>query len=217
MSEIVNDLKVELLEISESKGLNLTAESSRIKHTKNGQLDIMSNGPINISGGNGSNFDGLSVVINGGNGLENSNSSGGSIVIAGGHGTGNAESGQINITAGSNFGGTGGDIYLEAGLSQYEYDSYLGNPGGNIYISTGLGGEKCGDVNIRLGPDVLAINNIGKSGRFNIRYGAFKLAVFDNNTERNNRIPTPEKGDMCFVDNKITVYNGTVWKTIAFE
>lgn len=217
MSEIVNDLKVELLKISESKGLNLTSESSRIKHTKNGQLDIMSNGPINISGGNGSNFDGLSVVINGGNGLENSNSSGGSIVIAGGHGTGNAESGQINITAGSNFGGLGGDIYLEAGLSQYEYDSYLGNPGGDIYINTGLGGEKCGNVNIRLGPDILAINNIGPSGRFNIRYGAFKLAVFNTAGDRDIRINPAEKGDMCFVDNKITVHDGTGWKTIAFE
>jgi phage gp45-like len=85
MAEITDDLKIDLLEISQSNGINLTSESTRIKHTKNGQFDITSNGPINISGGDGSNFDGLSVVINGANGLENSNSSGGSIVIAGGH------------------------------------------------------------------------------------------------------------------------------------
>jgi hypothetical protein len=235
MSEITDDLKIDLLEISQSNGINLTSESTRIKHTKNGQFDIMSNGPINISGGNGSNFDGLSVVINGGNGLENSNSSGGSIVIAGGHGTGNAESGQINITAGSNLNGIGGDIYLEAGLSKYNSS---GNPGGNIIIQSGFGGETCGNIdffssptnsaqsigpggniNFYLGPTTLGFNetSYGTSGKVNIINGAFKLAIFTNSTERNGRIPIPEKGDMCFVADKINVYDGTAWRTISFD
>ncbi len=278
MAEITDDLKIDLLEISQSNGINLTSESTRIKHTKNGQFDITSNGIINISTGDGilnnndlqingniniftknadntmdeelsinivggdgsSEFEGSYINIKGGNGLQGTNSSGGGVDILGGRGAGTGNGGDVHITSGFNFNGDAGDIYLEAGLSQYKSSGITGKPGGNISIQSGYGGEKCGDINFyisptfstqsigaggninfNLGPTNLGLNetSYGPSGRVNIINGALKLAVFSNAEERDNRITTTtrQKGDMCFVADKINVYDGTAWRTISFD
>lgn len=276
MAEITDDLKIDLLEISQSNGINLTSESTRIKHTKNGQFDITSNGIINIStgyeilnengfqingniniatknadnntveqlsinivGGDGtSEVDGSDISINAGKGLQGANSSGGEVTIYGGSGEGTGTGGNVFIASGLNFDGGAGDIYLQAGLSQYKSAGITGKPGGNISIQSGYGGEKCGDINFfssptnsaqsigpcgninfYLGPINLGFNetSYGTSGKVNIINGALKLAVFDNNTQRTARIPNPEKGDMCFVNNKINVHDGSNWRTISFD
>lgn len=274
MSEITDDLKIDLLEISQSNGINLTSESTRIKHTKNGQFDITSNGIINIStgyeilndnefqlngniniatknadnttvdqlsinivGGDGSSeVDGSDISIKAGKGL--ANSSGGEVSIFGGNGEGTGAGGNVRISSGLNFNGDAGDIYLSAGLSQYKSAGITGKPGGNISIQSGYGGEKCGDINFFISPTYSAssigeggnINfnlgpknitppatSYGTSGKVNIINGALKLAIFANTTQRNERITNPEKGDMCFVDDKINVHDGTIWRTISFD
>jgi flagellar basal body rod protein FlgG len=276
MAEIMDDLKVELLEISQSNGINLTSESTRIKHTKNGQFDITSNGIINISTGDGilnnndlqingninivtknadntmdeelsinivggdgtSQVDGSYISIKAGNGLQGANSSGGEVTIYGGSGEGTGTGGQVRIGAGSNLNGYGGDLYLEAGLSQYKSAGITGNSGGSIIIQSGYGGETCGNIdffssptnsaqsigpggniNFYLGPTNLGFNETlyGTSGKVNIINGALKLAVFADTSQRTSRIPNPEKGDMCFVNNKINVHDGSNWRTISFD
>ena len=53
MSEIDEDLKISKLEISNNLGLTLTAENSRIKHSGEGELNILSNnGDIRINSNN---------------------------------------------------------------------------------------------------------------------------------------------------------------------
>jgi hypothetical protein len=254
MAEITDDLKIDLLEISQSNGINLTSESTRIKHTKNGQFAITSNGIINISTGDGilnnndlqingniniftknadntmdeelsinivggdgsSEFEGSYINIKGGNGLQGANSSGGGVDIFGGRGEGTGDGGEVRIASGSNLNGSAGNLYLEGGLSKYNSDGITGNPGGNIIIQSGYGGEKCGDVNIFTGQTILG-PSFGPTGRVKIMNGAFKLAIFTNSDERDDRIPIPEKGDMCFVADKINVHNGTAWRTISFD
>lgn len=246
MAEICNDIKVNLVEAVGNLGINLTSTNTRINHTKSGTLDVSSNGTINISssyinigidsknenqttdepieinikGSRGtSNVDSGSIKIESGSGGEGLNSYGGELSIISGNGEGTGYGGQININAGSGKLGDGGDIYIKAGIST----DYTGNGanGGNISIESGNGVDKCGDVNVWLGPsdqpDNSSIYAYGPTGRFNINYGAFKLAIFNNTTTRNLRIPIPEKGDMCFVADKINVYDGSNWRTLAFE
>ena len=49
MSEIVEDLKIANLEITDSLGLTLTSEDSRVSHTGTGDLEILSNGDCTVS------------------------------------------------------------------------------------------------------------------------------------------------------------------------
>jgi hypothetical protein len=246
MSEIYDDIKVNLVEAVGNLGINLTSTNTRINHTQSGTLDVSSNGTINISssyinigidsknenqttdepseinikGSKGTaNTESGSINIECGSGGEGLNSSGGELSIISGNGEGTGTGGQINITAGRGKLGDGGNIYIQAGISNNNTQN--GANGGNISIHSGNGGDKCGDVNVWLGPsDANGGANIpifGPTGRFNINYGAFKLAIFDNQTIRDLRIPTPQKGDMCFVNDKINVHNGTTWKTLAFD
>jgi hypothetical protein len=257
MSEIYDDIKVNLVESVGNLGINLTSTDTRINHTKSGTFDMTSNGTINIStgnseintpdynvsgninigtkdatsttadpisiniiGGNGSaDIEGTGIYIQSGSGGQDLDSYGGEISIRTGNGEGTGSGGQITITAGLGRLGDGGDIYLQAGISNNNTEN--GANGGNIIIQSGNGGIKCGDVNVFLGPSDAnggaSIPYFGPTGRFNINYGAFKLAIFNNTTIRDQRIPTPQKGDMCFVNDKINVHNGTTWKTLAFD
>jgi hypothetical protein len=254
MSELVDDIKVNLVEAVGNLGINLTSTNTRINHSESGLLDMSSNGIINISSGNSeiytqeynvqgninigckdatsttvnpisiniiggrgtADIEGSSIYIESGSGGENLNSSGGELSIRTGNGDGTGSGGQININAGLGVLGDGGDIYITAGNSNNNTQN--GANGGNITIQPGNGADNCGDVNVFLGPSQTAdIPRFGPTGRFNINFGAFKLAVFDDNTARNLRIPIPEKGDMCFVNDKINVYNGSAWKTLSFD
>ena len=261
MSEIYEDIKVNLVESVGNLGINLTSTDTRINHTKSGTFDMSSNGTINISTGNSeintpdynvsgninigtkdatsttvdpisiniiggkgtADIEGTAIYIESGSGGQNLNSDAGEISIRSGNGEGTGTGGQITITAGFGRTGDGGDIYLQAGNSNNNTES--GANGGNIIIESGNGGNKCGDVNVFLGPsdalDGLNIPYFGPTGRFNINYGAFKLAIFVNAGVRDDRIPNPEKGDMCFVNDKINVYTGSGegegWKTLAFD
>jgi hypothetical protein len=263
MSEIYEDIKVNLVESVGNLGINLTSTDTRINHTKSGKFDMTSNGVINISTGNSEintqdynynisgninigtkdatsttvdpisiniiggkgtvDIEGTAIYIESGSGGQGLNSSAGEISIRSGNGQGTGTGGQITITAGFGTSGDGGDIYIQAGNSNNNAQS--GTNGGNIIIESGNGGIKCGDVNVFLGPsdanDGASIPFFGPTGRFNINYGAFKLAIFEDTDIRDDRIPNPEKGDMCFVNNKINVYTGSGegegWKTLAFD
>jgi hypothetical protein len=251
MSEIYNDIKVNLVEAVGNLGINLTSTDTRINHTKSGTLDMLSNGTINISSGNSEIFDqdynvpgninigskdatettedpisinirggkgtanieGSAIYIASGSGGDNLNSYGGELSIRSGQGRGTGDGGQIEIVAGLGTLGDGGDIYINAGNSEN------GENAGNISIQSGLSkNNKCGDVNVWLGPSQSnQISLFAPTGRFNVNYGAFKLSIFDNTTTRTDRIPIPEKGDMCFVGDKINVYDGLAWRTLAYD
>jgi hypothetical protein len=175
---------------------------------------------INIIGGKGTaDIEGSSIYIESGSGGENLNSSGGEFSIRSGNGSGTGSGGQITIQAGLGTIGYGGDIYIQAGNS--DRTGLGGTNGGDVSIQSGNGGVKCGDVNVWLGPsDTNGGVNIpffGPTGKFKVNYGAFRLAVFDDTERRDLRIPVPQKGDMCFVNDKIHVHNGTVWRTLAYD
>ena len=251
MSEIYNDIKVNLVEAVGNLGINLTSTDTRINHTKSGTLDMLSNGTINISsgyseiynqdyavpgniniitkdatettedpisinirGGKGTaNIEGSAIYIASGSGGDNLNSYGGELSIRSGEGRGTGGGGNIEIVAGLGILGDGGDIYINAGNSEN------GGNAGNISIQSGLGtNNKCGDVNVWLGPSQSnQISLFAPTGRFKVNYGAFKLSVFENTQTRTDRIPIPEKGDMCFVGDKINVYDGSHWRTLSYD
>lgn len=257
MEEIVDDIKVDLVEAVGQLGIRLSSDNTRITHSETGLFDISSKGTINISSGNSEIYteyyktpgninigskdatdetgesisiniiggrgtdeiEGGSVNIKSGSGQEGQNSDGGEVFLETGNGEGTGNGGQLNIRAGFGRQGDGGDIYIQAGNSNNNIEG--GATGGNIIIESGNGATKCGDVNVFLGPsDTFNNYNVpffGPTGRFNIYYGAFRLAIYQDNSIRDLRIPTPVKGDMCFVDDKIQVHNGTDWKTLAFE
>jgi hypothetical protein len=256
----MSDIKANLIELSGPLGLNLASEDTRIKHSKTGELNISSNGTINIeptvklgvttneidiisdtinitaknftinikevteseSENNSIDISGGNIYIHGGDGLEGINASGGDVEISGGLPTGNGSGGQVRLVAGGSTNAYGSNVYIEAGLSKYTPSGYTG---GNINFQSGYGGFACGDINLFVGPTYiggspLGGNAIGPSGRVSVHHGAFKLATFSDETVRTNRIPHPEKGDMCFVhtsaagNNLIHYWNGTAWKAL---
>ena len=50
MSEIVNDLKLSNLEISEESGIRLSSQNATIKHTGDGALSLTSDGDLSLTG-----------------------------------------------------------------------------------------------------------------------------------------------------------------------
>jgi len=198
---------------------------------------------INIIGGGGNeNVQAGSISLRGGDGVvDGINSNGGEIDIRAGNGSGNGDGGRITIVSGSNPDGNGSDIDIQAGLGLYSSQGVSPSViGGSINFQSGLAGSNCGNINFNLGtsniqslpttigPSGDAIFNLGqpdnspakiKSGRLRVNYGALKLPVFANTTERDLRIPvgTAEKGDMYILDSDslIYYYNGTIWKSLA--
>jgi hypothetical protein len=278
INNIDENIKCDLVEVSGSRGVNLTSQNTRIKHNKSGNFTISSNGIINIStvnpeilttdynyngcinlitknanltteegenninivGGSGEEYiQSGSIYLKGGDGLDGKNSDGGDIEIFAGNGTGDGDGGHVRIVSGSNSNGNGANVYIEAGLGLYSSQGISpGVFGGSINFQSGLAGTNCGDiefytgtsniqnlpttigpsgdVSFNLGQDNSSPNKI-KSGRLRVNYGALKLPVFADTTERNLRIPTPEKGDLCILndDSLIYYYNGTTWKTLT--
>ena len=51
MAEIVNDIKVDLVEAVGSLGITLSSNNTRIRHTETGVFDISSDGSIEVVSG----------------------------------------------------------------------------------------------------------------------------------------------------------------------
>ncbi len=213
MSEIVDDVKVNLIEAVSNLGITLTSDNTQINHTKKGVFNIESNGSVNIkSGDDADEGTGGSISITGGLGANNGK--GGDINIDAGTGnTGdNVQGGDINI-AGGNAKGTihvGGSVSISAGQG--------GNStkGGNVTISGGgsTGTENGGDIFLYGGG---AGSGGGKFGRIQCQ-SLFRVAVYENDIARND-FQSPLIGDICFVitgtnpagNNKLQVYTGSGW------
>jgi hypothetical protein len=77
MSEIVEDLKVANVEVSDNLGLTLTSENSRVCHTGTGALEVSTTGTVDISSANDltlSSGNDLIITANGNVDLVSSNS-----------------------------------------------------------------------------------------------------------------------------------------------
>ena len=192
MAEIVNDIKVDLVEAVGSLGITLSSNNTRIRHTETGVFDISSDGSIEVVSGNGtSNNLGKAISItsgNGGsgvNGQDADNIAGGTITIQAGDG---------GVQGTSDTGGQGGSVIINGG------EGNVGSDGANVVLEGGGGGPT------------------GKEGRV-VCNSSFKVVVFTNDAARDsiNR-PLPTTGDICFVqegtapagNNKLQVYTGTV-------
>lgn len=203
MSEIVDDFKISNVEITNELGINLTSDTSRIKHTGNNEFNITSSGEINVrtenkNGGNDCDInlyagDGLDVDEEGGDiRLEagNGDGSGGDIEINAGNG-GN-RGGYIEMYAGNGVDDDGGDIEIISGNSTNysggDIDIYGGDgklSGGDVYIEagekTGDNGNKGANVEIRggyangsgQGGDVVIYGGYGDDGE---SYGDIKIS-----------------------------------------
>jgi len=219
----INHTESGTLDVSSNGTINISSSYINIGiDAKNENQTTDEPSEINIKGREGTaNVEAGSIKIECGSGGEGLNSNGGELSIISGSGQGTGTGGHITITAGNGILGNGGDIYIQAGDSNNNTQN--GANGGDIIIESGNGGTKCGDVNVWLGPsDTNGGVNIpifGPTGKFKVNYGAFRLAVFGNNETRDLRIPVASRalGDMCFVGNKIQVYDGTAWRTLAFD
>ncbi len=133
MSEIVDDLKISNVEITNSLGINMTSDIARIKHTGNNEFNINSNGEITISTENKTNGYDCDINLYAGDGDsdETGGTEGGDIRIYAGDGTFNGSGGDIDIQSGYGLGtGDGGYLSIYAGGCD------IGN-GGNINIEAG--------------------------------------------------------------------------------
>lgn len=149
-NELVDDLKLSNLEISEELGIRLTSANANIKHTtKGGSLNIKSDGAIYIQGGDydsddhedndseagdiiiegGDSFtvrDGGDVELRGGDVLENGTGDGGRIYIRAGESNNSSDAGYVEIYGGYNSGnGDAGNIYIESGYAENGYGGDL--------------------------------------------------------------------------------------------
>jgi hypothetical protein len=213
MSEIVDDVKVNLIEAVSNLGITLTSDNTQVNHTKKGTFSIASNGYLNIKSGD-----------------DVDEGTGGDITITAGLGANNGKGGDINIIAGTgNLGDNvqGGDVNIEGGRARGTNDN-----GGSVSISAGQGGSttKGGNVSINGGDstgtenggDILlygggAGGGGGNFGRIQCQ-SLFRVAVYENDTAR-NAYNSPLTGDICFVitgtnpagNNKLQVYTGSGW------
>ncbi len=186
MAEIVDDLKISNVEITNSLGINLTSDFTRIKHTGNDELNISSSGEINIrtEKKNDSDCD-INFYTGNGSDIEGNDNEGGDIRLYTGDGGGNEGSGgDILIIAGDGItainGGNGGYIQIFAGdggdeggfIKMHAGDGVTGNAdGGYIEIYAGDGCENGGSIDIRGGDSgVNNPTNSSSAGSVNI-YG----------------------------------------------
>jgi hypothetical protein len=146
MAEIVDDFKISNVEITNELGINLTSDTSRIKHTGNNEFNISSRGDINIYAGEFSS-DSESESDDSDDGRD----------IRLYAGKGERDGGDIKIHAGDGESDDGGDIYIEAGDGDDDggdIDIYAGDgdsDGGDIDIYAGDGGDDGGDIDIYAG------------------------------------------------------------------
>ena len=153
MSEIVDDLKISNVEITNELGINLTSDTCRIKHTGNGRLTFSSNGEIDFRTENKTGYD-CDINFYAGDGNEDD--------------TYDTEGGDIRLNAGNgsiNQYGDGGDIEINAGDG-------LGNDGGYIEIYSGQGKNEGGYLELRAGnSNVDNVTNSAPAGYVEIYAG----------------------------------------------
>jgi len=231
----MSDIKANLIELSGPLGLNLASEDTRIKHTKTGELNISSNGTINIEptvklGVTTNEIDIISDTINITANFFAINSEvisiktkdisapisvdydvdGNDIEIICGTSSSGQEAGRITLTAGFSQDTDGGDIYINGG---YSFD----NKGGDINLDVGNGEVKPGSVFVNLGTNS---NETKECGRLQMYNGPLTLFVYETETVRERKIKNPVKGDMCLVEtstagnNLIHYWNGEAWKAL---
>jgi hypothetical protein len=179
MAEIVDDLKISNVEITNELGINFTNDITRIKHTGNDEFNISSSGEINIrtekkSNGNdcdinlytgdGQDVDGANeggdIRLICGDGGVNGGDGGDIEIYAGGGVTGNSDGGYISIYAGDG-NDEGGYVEINAGDGNDDNGGYIdiiagdgftgSADGGNIYIAAGYGYQSGGDIQLRAG------------------------------------------------------------------
>jgi len=168
MSEIVDDLKLSNLEISNELGIRLTAQDANIKYSsRGGWFNILSNGNIFMNAGendsdNDNDSDAGDIEFDAGYGYETKN--GGNLSLYGGWSYGTGNGGDVNIEAGyanNGYAGdlelyagsangvtggvAGGDVYIQSGAS------YQGITGSFVEIKGGYANTTGGDVNIYAG------------------------------------------------------------------
>ena len=207
-NEIVDDLKLSNLEISEELGIRLTSHDANIKHTitdTGGSLNIKSDGVIyieagyygdivsteagnvNISSGIASGVRNAGDIKLEGGSAENGN--GGDIKLYGGDTT-FGEAGSIKITGGLCLvSGNGGDIEIEAGEASNGYGGdltlYAGSAGG---VTGGVAG---GNVFIKSGASNDGITGSYveiKGGEANTTGGNVNIYSGDGNINNNGNI-----------------------------
>jgi hypothetical protein len=155
MSEIVDDFKISNVEITNELGINLTSDTSRIKHTGNDVFNITSSGEINIRTENKNGGNDCDINLYAGNGLDGDE--GGDIRLEAGDG--DDDGGDIEIKSGAGVNGDGGYIEMYAGNS-------INVDGGHIEIISGNGGDEGGYISIIAGD-----GNNDNGGNINITAG----------------------------------------------
>jgi hypothetical protein len=176
MSEIIDDLKISNVEITNELGINLTSDTSRIKHTGNDELNISSSGEITIrtETKNGNNDNDINLYAGSGGTEEGINDG--------------QEGGDIRLYAGDSGenGGTGGDLRIYAGdgranggyVEIYAGDSNIDNTTNNydagyieIYAGESYGqNAHAGDIEIYAGYDYSS-GTSGSGGELEITGG----------------------------------------------
>lgn len=223
----MTDIKANLVELSGSLGLNLTSEDTRIKHTKTGELNISSNGTINIEptvklGVTTNTVDIISDNINitaknftinsedetvniSSNASINLNPGFFSITTKNISEPYGEEGNGIEITSGNGSSGqSGGQINITAGASNdvdgadiYITGGYAPNNKGGNISLVAGNGLVHGDVTVNLGTNP---DDTRECGRLIMENGPLKLAVYATETIRNTKIKNPQKGDMCLLE-----------------
>jgi hypothetical protein len=186
VNNVDEDIKYNLVEVSGSRGVNLTSQTTRLKHNQSGSFTISSNGIINLTTANpeivSANEDYLyngcinlitknanSTTLEGENninivaGVGAENIQGGSISLRSGNGLngGNSDGGEIEIIGGNGTGnGTGGQVRIVSGSSQNGNGSDIELVAGlGLYTSEGVSpGVIGGSINFQSG---LAGSNCG--------------------------------------------------------
>ena len=225
-NEIVDDLKLSNLEISEELGIRLTSANANIKHsTKGGTLNIKSDGAIYIQAGTESdsedddNSEAGDINIDAGNGYGLRD--GGDININAGDGNGTGEGGDINLRAGeSNENGDGGNIYMEAGQSNnnddsgyveiYGADNYGNGNAGYIYIQAGYANNGQGGDLTLYGGSASGVTG-GGAGNVIIESGTFYDGITGSFVEIRGGYANTTGGDVnIYAGNGSSNNNGNI-------
>lgn len=157
VNNLDEDIKYNLVEVSGSRGINLTSQNTRVKHNQSGKFTVSSNGIINLSTANpeifstGYNYDGCINIISKDATLTTQEGEN-NINIIGGFGNENVQAGSISLKGGdgliNGINSYGGDIEILAGNGSGNGDGGKvrivsgSNPDGNgndIELVAGLG------------------------------------------------------------------------------
>jgi hypothetical protein len=151
MSEIVEDIRIANLEVTNSLGITFTSDVSRIVHTGNGEFELTVGGELELQAGSVTiecchDADGecvckrgAEVVINGGEG-HGECGNGGDVEIKGGkseeHSGESGNGGSITVKGGWSANETGGNVTINGGCGDSNGIVTIGNET-NGYIGEG--------------------------------------------------------------------------------